>query len=33
MRVFTDIKIGDDVIVYDEYAHDYVEHEIIIKSK
>lgn len=33
MRVFTDIEIGDDIIVYDEYAHDYVEHEIIIKSK
>ena len=33
MRVFTDIEIGDNVIVYDEYAHDYVEHEITIKSK
>ena len=31
-RGFTDIKVGDHVICYDEYSHDYDEHELVIKS-
>lgn len=32
MKKFVDIKVGDSVICYDEYGHDYVEHELIITS-
>ena len=32
MRTFNDIKIGDIVIAYDEYSHDYNEHTIQINS-
>ena len=31
-KTFLDIKIGDKVIVFDEYAHDYVEHILIVES-
>lgn len=30
MKNFTDIKVGDRVICYDEYGHDYIEHELVI---
>lgn len=33
MKTFKDINIGDVVIVYDEYSHDYIEHSIKITSK
>lgn len=29
---FTDVKVGDVVICFDEYLHDYVEHEMLVKS-
>lgn len=32
MKDFLDIKIGDKVVVYDEYKHDYDEHCIQIES-
>ena len=32
MRTFKDIKVGDVVIVYDEYSHDYNEHIIKVKT-
>lgn len=32
MRTFKDIKVGDIVIAYDEYSHDYNEHTIQIDS-
>ena len=32
MRTFKDIKVGDIVIVYDEYSHDYNEHIIKVDS-
>ena len=32
MKTFTDIKVGDKVIVFDEYAHDYNEHTIEIQE-
>lgn len=32
MRTFKDIKVGDIVIVYDEYSHDYNEHVIEVES-
>ena len=32
MRTFKDIKVGDIVIVYDEYSHDYNEHIIEVES-
>lgn len=32
MRTFKDIQIGDIVIAYDEYSHDYNEHIIQINS-
>ena len=32
MRTFRDIKVGDIVIVYDEYSHDYNEHIIKVDS-
>lgn len=32
MRTFKDIKVGDIVIVYDEYAHNYNEHIIEVES-
>lgn len=31
-KKFLDIKIGDKVIVYDEYSHDYVEHILKVDS-
>ena len=31
-KVFLDIQVGDIVIVYDEYLHDYVEHRIEIED-
>lgn len=31
-RKFTDIKAGDEVVVFDEYSHDYIEHTIKITS-
>jgi hypothetical protein len=31
-KEFLDIKIGDEVIVYDEYSHDYVEHVLKVDS-
>lgn len=30
--MFTDIKVGDNVVAYDEYSHDYIEHTIKITS-
>ena len=30
--MFVDIKVGDNVIAYDEYSHDYIEHTIKITS-
>ena len=30
---FINIKIGDRVIVFDEYSHDYTQHIILIESK
>lgn len=32
MENFNDIKIGNIVIAYDEYSHDYIEHRIKIES-
>ena len=32
MRTFKDIKVGDIVIAYDEYSHDYNEHTIQIDN-
>jgi 3,4-dihydroxy-2-butanone 4-phosphate synthase len=32
MRTFKDIKVGDIVIVYDEYSHDYNEHVIKVET-
>lgn len=32
MRTFKDIKVGDIVIIYDEYSHDYNEHIIEVES-
>lgn len=32
MRTFKDIKVGDVVIVYDEYSHDYNEHIIEVET-
>ncbi len=32
MRTFKDIKVGDIVIAYDEYSHDYNEHIIKVDS-
>lgn len=32
MRTFKDIKVGDIVVAYDEYSHDYNEHLIKIDS-
>lgn len=29
---FLDIKVGDIVVVYDEYNHDYVEHHIKVEN-
>lgn len=29
---FVDIKVGDVVIVYDEYNHDYIEHIFKVES-
>ena len=29
---FLEVKVGDIVICYDEYSHDYVEHEVKITS-
>lgn len=31
-KLFTDIAIGDIVVVFDEYSHDYVEHKIKVES-
>lgn len=31
-KFFTDIKVGDVVIVCDEYSHDYLEHRIEVES-
>ena len=31
-KEFLDIKIGDEVIVFDEYSHDYVKHVIKVES-
>lgn len=31
-KKFKDLEIGDIAIVADEYAHDYTEHSIAIKS-
>lgn len=31
-KTFLDIKVGDKVIVYDEYSHDYLEHIIKVDS-
>lgn len=32
MRTFKDIKVGDTLIVYDEYSHDYEEHYFKVES-
>ena len=32
MRTFKDIKVGDIVVVYDEYSHDYNEHILKVNS-
>ena len=32
MRTFKDIKVGDIVVAFDEYSHDYNEHIIKIDS-
>jgi 3,4-dihydroxy-2-butanone 4-phosphate synthase len=32
MRTFKDIKVGDVVVVYDEYSHDYNEHIIKVET-
>ena len=32
MKDFLDIKIGDKVVVYDEYRHDYDEHCIQVET-
>lgn len=29
---FDQVKVGDVVVCYDEYQHDYVEHEMIVTS-
>lgn len=29
---FTDIEVGDVVVVFDEYSHDYVQHRIKVES-
>ena len=31
-KTFADIKNGDKVICYDEYSHDYAEHELLVSS-
>lgn len=30
MKTITNVKVGDHVICFDEYLHDYEEHELII---
>lgn len=30
MKNIENVKIGDHVICYDEYSHDYVEHELVV---
>ena len=30
MKTITNVKVGDYVICFDEYLHDYEEHELII---
>ena len=32
MKTFLDVKVGDIVICYDEYSHDYIEHEMLVTS-
>lgn len=32
MKRFEDVKVGDHIICYDEYSHDYEEHEIVVES-
>jgi hypothetical protein len=32
LNVFTEIKVGDRVKCYDEYTHDYNEHEVIVTN-
>ena len=32
MKSFLDVNVGDVVICYDEYSHDYVEHEMKVTS-
>lgn len=32
IKDFLDIKVGDDVIAYDEYNHDYEEHHIKVEN-
>lgn len=31
-KTFADIREGNVVIVYDEYAHDYIEHALIVDN-
>lgn len=31
-KTFLDIKVGDNVTVYDEYSHDYVQHILRVDS-
>lgn len=31
-RTFADVKVGDKVVCFDEYSHDYVEHTLLITS-
>lgn len=32
MKTYKDIKIGDQVVIYDEYSHDYTEHCMTVTS-
>ena len=31
-KLFTDVEVGDIVIVFDEYAHDYTQHRIKVEG-
>lgn len=32
MKRYTDIQVGDKVICFDEYSHDYIEHLLLVES-
>lgn len=32
LSLLDDVKIGDHIICFDEYSHDYIEHELIVTN-